>query len=85
MDTEKCGELFRKIKAEGSTLGVDFADGNNAYMVWADHPTGVMYCGGRRSVVAAQLLAAQHTELTGLYVVRTNPPAILPVDDKRRS
>jgi hypothetical protein len=84
MDREKAIDLLNRMKAASAEQGVDFADVANAYTVWADLPNGIQFCGGRATRESANLLAFEHVHLTALYIVRTSPLAIEPVDDSSR-
>ncbi len=67
-------KLLKLIELAGPTQEVDFADPENAFMVWADYPTGVQYCGGRATLGAASTLAAEHEQMKGLLcIVKTDP------------
>ncbi len=72
-------DLLNKIKAAAPAQEVEFKDPKNAFMIWADLPTGVQYCGGRETLESANKLADSHLHLEHLYVVSMNPTAaILP-------
>jgi hypothetical protein len=67
---QKLDLVADRIKRDALTQGIDFADPTNAFTVWADLSHRMQYCGSRRALDDAWMLAADHTNLKDLYVVK---------------
>jgi hypothetical protein len=59
-----------RIMCNAQTQGIDFADPVNAFTVWAGLSHGPQYCGSRKVLDDAWMLAAAHVNLKDLYVVK---------------
>lgn len=57
-----------KIRRDAPSWRVNFADPAGAFTVWADHPSRMLYCGGRATFDEAWALAAEHVNLESLYI-----------------
>jgi hypothetical protein len=52
------------------------------FTVWTEMSNGsVNFCGGAEALEAAQVLASEHLNIEKLYIVRANPPAIMPFEN----
>jgi hypothetical protein len=76
---------LNKIRQAAAAQNVDFDDPKNAFTVWSETSGAVIYCGGAENLEASQALAAKHINLERLYIVRANPPAIMPFPNRRYS
>ena len=71
MDSEQIlDSILNRIKRDGQSERIDFADPVNAFTVWTDLTSCMKYCGSRGTLDLAWKLAGDHVNLTSnLYVV----------------
>ena len=63
--------VSQKIKLDAPKQQIDLNDPANAFAVWAGGFFNRMqYCGSRRTLDSAWMLAADHVHLKNIYVVR---------------
>lgn len=70
---------FDRIKLAAPTWGIDLT--SPAFTVWLDHPARSIYCGSRKTLNSACLLALDQPQKKGLYIVKGSPLGILRVRD----
>jgi hypothetical protein len=71
MNTEQQLDLAAlMIQRDAPKQGIDLEDPANAYTIWTPFPNRMQYCGGGRVLDDAYELAAEHTGLKKLYVVK---------------
>jgi hypothetical protein len=58
------------IQRDAPDQGIDFEDPANAYTVWTPFDNRMQFCGSGRALDEAYELAAEHTGIEKLYVVK---------------
>jgi hypothetical protein len=66
-------KLKNEIRDAAASRDIDLSDPVNAFTVWGQSTSGLVYCGGRRTLDAALFLAHQHVQMKNMVILSANP------------